>query len=105
MIGLVFPQEPLVADVDCSSMGYADVAVSSDNLAPGLDRTGGASYPIYGTLNTGIVFLRATQAGIGFADHWYQNLVQAPGRYATLTSDQQVRHAFRSGRYQICICG
>jgi len=82
--------EPLVADVDCSSMGYADVAVSSDNLAPGLDRTGGASYPIYGTLNTGIVFLRATQAGIGFADHWYQNLVQAPGRYATLTSDQQV---------------
>ena len=72
-------------------MAMADVAVSSDNLSPRLDWAGGASYPIYGTLNTGIVFLRGTAGGIAFADAWYLNLVEAPGKYAPLTSDQQVR--------------
>eukprot|EP00959_Pyramimonas_sp_CCMP1952_P041472 867237-Pyramimonas_sp.AAC.1 len=83
-------QERLPSGADCSSMAQADVAVSSDNLSPRLDWTGGARYPIFGTLNTGIVFLRATPGGTAFADAWYHNLVEAPGKYAPLTSDQQV---------------
>jgi hypothetical protein len=35
--------------------------------------------------------MRATPAGVLFADAWHHNLKEAPGRYAPLTSDQQVR--------------
>ena len=45
---------------------------------------------------TGIVFLRGTSAGLAFADAWYHNLVEAPGRYAPLTSDQQVLSRFKT---------
>jgi hypothetical protein len=83
-------------------MAYADVAVSSDNLSPRLDWKGGASYPIWGTFNTGIVFMRATPAGILFADAWFHNLAEAPGRYAPLTSDQQVRWGWGGGVESEC---
>mmetsp|Transcript_25618 Transcript_25618/g.35387 ORF Transcript_25618/g.35387 Transcript_25618/m.35387 type:complete len:688 (-) Transcript_25618:168-2231(-) len=82
--------ETLPVGIDCRSMPHADVAVSSDNLSPRLDMQNGAHYPVAGTFNTGIVFLRSNLGGKAFADAWYENLVIGQGRYGPLTSDQQV---------------
>ena len=52
--------EPLVTKVDCTSMGFADIAVSSDNLSPQTDWKAGAVYPTWGTFNTGVQYYSYT---------------------------------------------
>jgi hypothetical protein len=59
----------------CDALRNADVAVSSDNMSPGDDARGGISYAIGGTLNTGILLVRATEAGKHFADTWHRSVL------------------------------
>ena len=79
----------------CESLRSADVAVSSDNMSPGDDAHQGVGYAIGGTLNTGLLFIRATAAGTRFANAWHEIVVSPPpGRKfagpGCCTSDQQV---------------
>ena len=76
-----------------ASLASADVMVSSDNLSPCRDFEQGATYAARGTFNTGIVFARRTPAGERFAAAWYERLARPTGRFASLTSDQQVFNA------------
>uniref|UniRef100_A0A7S3T5T8 Nucleotide-diphospho-sugar transferase domain-containing protein n=1 Tax=Emiliania huxleyi TaxID=2903 RepID=A0A7S3T5T8_EMIHU len=78
---------------ECGPLLSADVAVSSDNMSPGRDTEGRASYSAGGTFNTGILFLRPTVKGRAFAEEWHANVVSPPpgSRYVSLTSDQQDR--------------
>ena len=76
-----------------ASLASADVMVSSDNLSPRRDFEQGATYAARGTFNTGIVFARRTPAGERFAAAWYERLARPTGRFASLTSDQQVFNA------------
>ena len=78
---------------DCGAMTDADVAVSSDNLSPKTDASDGAAYARGGVFNTGIVFIRRTRDGRAFAASWDAHLNARDGRYAALTSDQQVFNA------------
>ena len=86
---------------DCGAMLDADVAVSSDNLSPKTDARDGAAYARGGVFNTGIVFIRQTRGGKAFAASWDAHLNAREGRYAALTSDQQVFNAMtrREGRW------
>ena len=52
------------AAVGCATLRDADVAVSSDNMSPGDDLARGAGYAIGGTLNTGLLLIRGTAAGV-----------------------------------------
>ena len=81
----------------CDALRTADVAVSSDNMGPGLALRGGARYAAGGTFNSGILLFRATPAGIRFVRAWHANVANPlPGsRFARLTSDQQVRVTVR----------
>ena len=97
-------------------MQSADVAVSSDNMSPGdssalsplvqyrtrvtrvfrgagRDTKSHAGYAAGGTFNSGLVFIRASKRGLQFAEAWHGNVVHPPrgSRYASLTSDQQVK--------------
>mmetsp|Transcript_29143 Transcript_29143/g.93193 ORF Transcript_29143/g.93193 Transcript_29143/m.93193 type:complete len:679 (-) Transcript_29143:153-2189(-) len=86
---------------ECGPLLSADVAVSSDNMSPGRDTEGRASYSAGGTFNTGILFLRPTVKGRAFAEEWHANVVSPPpgSRYVSLTSDQQVfNHMMRKPR-------
>ena len=78
---------------DCMGISAADVMVSSDNLSPTSDRKEGASYARGGIFNTGIVFLKHTRHAKAFAKAWDHYLNQDEGRFAPLTSDQQVFNA------------
>ena len=100
----------------CEPMLSADVAVSSDNMSPGdssalsplvqyrtrvtrvfrgagRDTKSHAGYAAGGTFNSGLVFIRASKRGLQFAEAWHGNVVHPPrgSRYASLTSDQQVK--------------
>ncbi len=76
----------------CDGVAKADVAVSSDNMGPGLALKQGASYAAGGTFNSGILLFRATPAGRRFVRAWHDNVARPPrgSRFASLTSDQQV---------------
>ena len=78
---------------DCMGVSAADVMVSSDNLSPLSDRNEGAAYARGGIFNTGVVFLKHTKNAKAFAEAWNDNLNQDQGRFAPLTSDQQVFNA------------
>ena len=78
---------------DCMGVSAADVMVSSDNLSPLSDRNEGAAYARGGIFNTGVVFLKHTKNAKAFAEAWNDNLNQDEGRFAPLTSDQQVFNA------------
>ena len=60
----------------CDTLAGADVAVSTDNMSPGEDARGGAGYLIGGTLNTGLLLIRATPAGTAFANGWHGTVVR-----------------------------
>ena len=62
--------------IACETLCDADVAVSSDNMSPGRDTTGGISYAVGGTLNTGILLVRATAAGKRFAAEWHSTVLR-----------------------------
>ncbi len=85
--------------LSCESLRAADVAVSSDNLSPGDDMRGGLRYAVGGTLNTGIVLVRATARGKRFASAWHGHVVARACKSGSAgdcrqgrccTSDQQV---------------
>ena len=78
---------------DCMGVSAADVMVSSDNLSPLTDKNEGAAYARGGIFNTGVVFLKHTKNAKAFAEAWNDNLNQDEGRFAPLTSDQQVFNA------------
>ena len=82
----------------CAAMRQADVAVSSDNMSPGRDTEGHASYSAGGTFNTGILFIRGNAQGQGFAKAWHKNVAEpARGtRFYADTSDQQARAHLRT---------
>ena len=67
--------EPLPQSLGCEALRDADVAVSSDNMSPGDDARGGVGYAIGGTLNTGILLIRTTDAGKRFAQLWHETVV------------------------------
>ena len=77
----VAPRDP--APIACESLRAADVAVSSDNMSPGRDASGGLSYAIGGTLNTGILLVRATAAGVRFAADWHATVIAYVSRMRT----------------------
>jgi hypothetical protein len=78
---------------DCMGISAAEVMVSSDNLSPRHDQDEGAMYARRGVFNTGIVFLKHTKGAKKFAEAWNAHLNAKEGRYARLTSDQQVFNA------------
>ena len=80
------------AHYPCSGLRGADVAVSSDNMSPGRDHDGHASYSAGGTFNTGLLLIRDTPKGKAFVERWHSLVVSPPSRsrFSTLTSDQQV---------------
>jgi len=86
---------PVEAAIGCGTLRAADVAVSSDNMSPGDDLRRGVSYAIGGTLNTGLLLVRATEAGTRFAAAWHATVASPPAgrKFAPpgcCTSDQQV---------------
>ena len=85
----------------CDGLLAADVAVSSDNMSPGRDTEGHASYSAGGTFNTGLLLVRPTAAGRKFVTDWHRLVVDPPrgSQFAPLTSDQQVfNHMMRRER-------
>ena len=76
----------------CDAFRAVDVAASSDNMGPARAAKGGAAYAAGGTLNSGILFFRATPAGKRFASAWHANVQSPPtfSRFRQMTSDQQV---------------
>ncbi|KAJ1630434.1 nucleotide-diphospho-sugar transferase-domain-containing protein, partial [Pavlovales sp. CCMP2436] len=63
-----------VAEIErqsCTEIMMADVLASSDNLSPGKNLQQGLGDAYWGTFNTGIVVIRATEAGKAFAQKWH----------------------------------
>lgn len=77
----------------CELLKGADMMISSDRMSAKEDDQGLANYAKFGTLNTGIVFTRATRAGKLSIKEWYRHLVERDGDYARMATDQQVFNA------------
>ena len=78
-------------DVDgCANIKAADVMISSDNLSPSSDAKLGASYARGGIFNTGMMFLRHSESAKDFLNDWLMHLSATSGRFASLTTHQQV---------------
>jgi len=81
-------------DVDgCANIKAADVMISSDNLSPSSDAKLGAAYARGGIFNTGMMFLRHSANGKDFLHDWLMHLSATSGRFASLTTHQQVINA------------
>ena len=90
------------ATFPCAPLREADVAVSSDNMSPDRDYKQHAAYAAGGTFNTGLLFIRPTPAGRHFVSEWHRLVVNPPrGRFAALTSDQQVTWLPRSRKIRV----
>jgi len=74
----------------CAAIKAADVMISSDNLSPSSDEEKGAMYARGGIFNTGMMFLRHSQNGKDFLVDWLGHLSAESGRFARLTTHQQV---------------
>jgi len=74
----------------CDNIKSANVMISSDNLSPTRDEKEGATYARGGIFNTGMMFIRHSKEGFDFLNDWYQHMGEKQGRYAGLTSHQQV---------------
>ena len=60
----------------CSTLSKADVAVSTDSMSPGQEAREGVGYLVSGTLNSGLLLIRATPAGRAFASNWHGTVVR-----------------------------
>lgn len=87
----------LAKEEGCELLKNADVMISSDRMSAKEDDEGLANYAKHGTLNTGIVFLRSTDAGRLVVAEWYRHLQERDGIYKTLATDQQVFNAMVDG--------
>ena len=74
----------------CANIKAADVMISSDNLSPSSDAKLGASYARGGIFNTGMMFLRHSESAKDFLNDWLMHLSATSGRFASLTTHQQV---------------
>ena len=77
----------------CADIKAADVMISSDNLSPSSDAKLGATYARGGIFNTGMLFLRHSTTGKDFLNDWLKHLSATSGRFASLTTHQQVINA------------
>jgi hypothetical protein len=82
----------------CEQLQGADVAISSDNLAPERDAAQGASYAAGGLFNTGITFMKNSSGGRRWHSAWVEHLRPASDSvagsfYSSMNTDQQVFNA------------